>query len=255
MYLLRKCDILTNPQEAERLFNPKDLVDIADMVKCLDYVSKLSDVHWHAFSQVGRTVASNRTKYQAFKVLGHVARLMCLLIIGHEGGAEEDSHHLSVSEYLEQCSRLSHMLFFLFRCNKTGFRAAQNYRNWQDTVKNMFVTVALAKEHGIKDFYCSLNTNKQLKQLFGIVRSMMRGHLNFNCLDLCDCIGDAVLIQWIYSEHPEWDRTDRRVPNTVDRTNTHWWRGDTNTIAGISGQSRDTCRARRLIYKGKPHDN
>ena len=157
---------------------------------------------------------------------------MCSLIIGHDGGAEEDGNHLSVSEYLERCSRLSHMLFFLFRKNKTKFCAAQNYRNWQDTVKNMFVNVALAKVHGIPNFWFFLNTNKRKEQLFGILRSCGRGNVNFDCLDLRDRLGDAVLIQWIYSEHPEWDKSARRVTNTIDRKNVNSWRGDTE-VANI----------------------
>ena len=132
-----------------------------------------------------------------------------------------------MSEYLERCSRLSHMLFFLFRKNKPDFCAVKNYRNWQDTVGNMLVNVALAQEHGITDFYFFLNSNKRIEQLFGISRSTRRGNLNFDCLDLRDRLGDAVLIQWIYSEHPEWDRSVRRLTNTVDRKNTHLRRGDT----------------------------
>ena len=56
---------------------------------------------------------------------------------------------------------------------------------------------------------------------------MINGHLNFNCLDLRDRLADATLVQWIYSQHPEWDRSSRKLNNTVDRKNTRSWRGDT----------------------------
>ena len=152
---------------------------------------------------------------------------MWALIIGHEVNALEGGGHLSVSEYLIRCSRLSHLLFVLFHQNKTKFQAAQNYQNWQDTIKNMFVSVSLGKMHGVKHFYFFLNSNKRIEQLFGILRSMINGNMNFDCLDFCDRVADVTIVQWIYSQHPEWDKSSRRLNNTVDRKNTRSWRGDT----------------------------
>ena len=145
---LAACGVLSDALEAERLFNNDDNMDVEVMVKCLDLVGKLSETPFINFSQAWRESAGSMSTYREMRVLGFVARLMCALIIGHDGGANEDGAHLSVSEYLERCSRLSHMLFFLFRHNKTSFCAAQNYRNWQDTIKNMFVNVALANITG-----------------------------------------------------------------------------------------------------------
>ena len=51
--------------------------------------------------------------------------------------------------------------------------------------------------------------------------------MNFECLDLRDRLGNAVLIQWIYTEYPEWDESSRRLTNTMDRKNTRSWKGDT----------------------------
>ena len=104
--------------------------------------------------------------------------------------------------------------------------AAQNYRNWQDTTKTMFVNVFLAEKHGIEHLYFFLNANKRLEQLFGILRSLRRGDLNFSCLDLRDIIGDAGLTQLIYSEFPEWDNTPRSLTNVMDRKNPKYWEGD-----------------------------
>ena len=63
--------------------------------------------------------------------------------------------------------------------------------------------------------------------MFGILWSLRQGNLNFSCLDLRDRFGDAVLIQWIYSEYPEWDESSRRLTNSMDRKNTRSWKGDT----------------------------
>ena len=212
--------ILSDDAEAERLFNPEDAMDVCEMVKCLDVVGRLSDVPFISFPKEWQQSTGNRVVYQELRLLGHVMRLMCTLIIGHEGYASDDGKNLSVSEYLERCSRLSFLLFFLFRRNRTKFLANQNYRNWQDTMKNMFTTVSLGKANGVKRFYFFLNTNKRIENLFGILQSMIRGNMNFDCLDMRDRLGDSVLIQWIYSEHPEWDRSARRLTNTMDRKNT-----------------------------------
>ena len=94
------------------------------------------------------------------RILGGVRKLMCSLIISHDGGVMENEDHLSVSEYLVRCSRLSHLLFFLFCHKKTKFCAAQNYRNWQNTVKNMFTTVTLGETHVMGNF-CFFPKHKQ----------------------------------------------------------------------------------------------
>ena len=104
-------------------------MDVGEMVKCLDAIGKLADIPFIMFPRAWQDSVRNKVIYRAMRLLGHVMRLMCSLIIGHDGGALEDGNHLSVSEYLERCSRLSHILFFVFRRNKTNFMAAQNYRN------------------------------------------------------------------------------------------------------------------------------
>ena len=95
-------------------------------------------------------------------MLGQVSKLMCTLIVGHEGGLNDTDAHLSVSGYLTVCAILAHVLFFVFRQNKTDFIPAQHCRNWRDTIKNMFLAVAMEKAHGVKNFYWFLNTNKRL---------------------------------------------------------------------------------------------
>ena len=225
--LLAHANIVRDASQAERLFDPEDNMDVKEMVECLDAIASLANSPWITFPDSFRSTAGNCTIYNEMRIFGSVARAMCAMIIGHEGQADEEGNHLSVSEYLAVCSRLSHLLFFLFRRNKTAFCAAQNYRNWQDTIKNMFVNVSVAKKHGVKHFWFFLNTNKRLEQLFGILRSLRRSNLNFSCLDLRDRLGDAVLIQWIYSEYPEWDQSSRRLTNSMDRKNTRSWKGCT----------------------------
>ena len=212
--------IVTDSGEANRLLDPEENTDVAEMAKCLDKVGKLTELDILCFPPDWHNDQSKKTLVREMRLLGNVRLVMCALIIGHDGGALEDGDHLSVSEYLVRCSRLSHLLFFLFCKNKTKVLAAQNFRNWQDTIKNMFLSVTLGKLRGVDHFYFFHNTNNRLEQLFGILRSMINGNMNFDCLDLQDRIADATLVQWIYTQHPEWDRSARKLTNTVNRKNT-----------------------------------
>ena len=58
-FLLGACQVLTDAKEAERLFDPEDQMDVAEMVKCLDVVAKLSEVHEQRFPQAWRSSAGN----------------------------------------------------------------------------------------------------------------------------------------------------------------------------------------------------
>ena len=92
--------------------------------------------------------------------------------------------------------------------------------------------------------------------------------LNFDCLDLRDRIGDAGLIQWIYSEYPQWDQSSRRLTDSMDRKNTRSWKGDTlvadvdkvmcwekgrqKAVSVLSGDFSDEDLDINLILRNKP---
>ena len=92
----------------------------------------------------------------------------------------------------------------------------------------MFVCVTLSKHEGIFDLIWFLNTTKRLDQLFGILRSMEGGNLNFDCLGLQQRVGEAATISQIYGCHPEWDSPPRKLTSSSDGKNCHSWRGDIN---------------------------
>ena len=197
--LLSTAGIVTTADEADKLFNPDDLMCVLETSKALHAVGQLGSIPFFDFPLAWQAIPANRTIYLALRLLGKVSKLMCTLIVGHKGELDATLGHLSVSEYLTVCSTLAHMLFFMFRQNKTEFIPAQHYRNWQDTIKNMFLAVAVAKANGVEHFYWFLNTNKRLEQLFGICRSMRSGNLNFDILDLRDRLADSAVVQWIYA--------------------------------------------------------
>ena len=74
-------------------------------------------------------------------------------------------------------------------------------------------------------YYWFQDSTKRLEQLFGILRSMRRGNLNFDALDLRDRIVDSCGIAQIYAKNPEWDTAPRRLSTSFDRKNPRSWQG------------------------------
>ena len=219
--------VVGSADEADRLFHPEDLMDVAETVKCMYAIGRLATMEWHEYPADWRSVHENQHKYKELRLLGYVAKLACTAVVGHEDNISEEGNHLSISDYLIVLSKLAHLLFFLYRKNRTDFIPAQNYRNWQETVKNMFISVTKAKKSGVEDFYWFLNTSKKIEEFFGIMRSFAGGNLNFDCLELRNRAGDAATCDWIYGQHPEWKEPSRRLTNSIDRKNVRSWRGDT----------------------------
>jgi hypothetical protein len=204
-------------------------MDVNEMVRCLYSIGKLSEVVMHDFPADWRSVPENSQKVREVRVLGRISLLMCASIVGHGDDISTAGNHMSISEYLTALSELGHLLFILYRRQRTNFIAAQNYRNWQEMIKSMFISVTLAKANNISDWYWFLDTNKRIEQFFGIVRSLRGGDMNFDVSGLKYRVGDASLIDWIYAQHPEWKRDSRHLISSIDRKNTRSWNGCTKT--------------------------
>ena len=231
--VLRTLGIVTSAEEADRLFHPDDLMVVVETVKCVYAIGKLADVDFHDYPRQWRNEIGSHEKYKELKLLGAVMKLTCTAVVGHEDDIDTEGNHLSVSGYLTVLSKLAHVLFFLFRRNRTDFIAAQNYRNWQEMIKNMYISVTKAKKSGVTDFYWFLNTSKRIEQFFGIMRSFKGGHVNFDTLDLRNRAADATLCNWVYGLHPEWDVASRRLKSCADRKNVRSWKGDTK-VANVN---------------------
>ena len=176
------------------LFNPGDLMDVLETVKCLHDVAQLAILPIFEFVTKFRADVTNKPTIRSLHLLGHVSKLMCTLIIRHKGNIEDKGDHLSVSSYLTVYSTLAHMLFFLFRKYKTDFILAQHNGNWKDTIRNFFLAVAISQVHVIGYFFWFLNINKRFEQLFGIYRSKRGGNLNFDCPNLHYRLADSSLV-------------------------------------------------------------
>ena len=201
-----------------------------------------------------RACPENRQKYREARVLGRIALLMYGSIVGHLDGPGNKGVNMSVSVYLTSLAELSHILFLLYRRNRTGFVAAQNYRNWQEMVKNMFISVTLAEVNGVTNFYWFLNTNKRIEKYFGILRSLRGGDMNFDTEGLIYRVRDASAVSWIYAKHPEWKKDSRRLRSTVDRKNTKSWTGDT-TVANVDWKTNCFHHCLSTLFETWPQNS
>ena len=224
--------IFQSENEAETILNPKDAMDVVIMVLGLQAVARFSRIPWNLYKEVFRNDASNFEIFRELRLLGHIFHCMAVLIIGHEGAYKDNDPkepHLSLSELLTFASILSHLLFVCHRRRRTNFLPNQNYRNWQDQIKSMFVSVTMHKHHGVINYHWFLDSSKRLEQYFGILRSMRGGDLNFNVQGLKERMIDATGIARVYASHPEWDTLSRKLHSSHDRKNVRSWRGCTDT--------------------------
>ena len=62
-YLLQQVSIIKSADGAHRLLNPEDLMDVAEMVKCIYASSRLGDIPFPSFPGAWRAVSKNRPKF------------------------------------------------------------------------------------------------------------------------------------------------------------------------------------------------
>ena len=88
------------------LFHLEDLMDVSEMVKCIDVLRNLGQVPFTNFDKTRRSRPGNRLACKEIQVLGAVSGSMCAIIIGHDGPAEEKGVYLSVSDSFTVSLRL-----------------------------------------------------------------------------------------------------------------------------------------------------
>ena len=157
------------------------------------------------------------------KLYSEVVGNLPVLIQGHHGTLEEEgeSDHISATAYLQTASKLGFLFFFLYRKNGSAFFPNQHYRNIQNTIKGFYLSIAPAKHHQIDDWIFFFDTSQRLEELYGILRSMRGGDMNFDFQGLSQRIGTACALSQILSRHPEWNHPAHKINNTMDRKNTH----------------------------------
>ena len=79
--VLQKTSIVNSAAEAKRLFDPEDLMDVLETVKCLYSVGRLSNVAWTEFPANWRSDPTNQQMFRELRVLGRVSMTMCASIV------------------------------------------------------------------------------------------------------------------------------------------------------------------------------
>lgn len=241
--------IFSTPEEAELILNPADAMDVYEMTLCLQAVAMFARIPFTSYPIHFQSDIANAAIFREPRLLGNVFHYMAILIIGHDGvyKSKDQGNHYSITELLVAGSTLSHLLFYLFRRNKSKFLPSQNYRNWQDTIKSMYVSVTMHKTNNIANYWWFLDITKHLEQFFGILRSMRGGDLNFTLIGLRDRMVDATTIGHIYAENPHWNTLSRKLSSSFDRKNVRSWKGNTDVQVVNEGKCWNDGRDKAVI--------
>lgn len=195
-----------------RLFDNKDHQNVPNAVSLLNAVKSLSQDSKFASALENRAV----------------------VLLGHFIGFFLDPFtipSLSLSDQLTSLASAAHMLFLLYRRNRTSFCPGQWYYDIQSLIKSVYFTVAKQKLlDPTAEYHLTSDGTDRLENNFGIYRDIGGPGSNVDILQLCHRAGLAAGIAQIYSKHPEWDRGHKRLRlagvDGVDHTNPHSWIGD-----------------------------
>lgn len=148
------------------------------------------------------------------------------------------NHNTSLGEALETLSMVAHALMVLYYHHGTAFLPGQTYHAVQSTIKDIYVTTAIAQEeHPGTCFYYFLAGTNELEKLFAIFRTITHSG-NFDMLQLGERAASAAAIAEIMCKRPEWNRIERRLnPESEDKVNLRSWTGSLS-VDGIVLETR-----------------
>lgn len=179
------------------LLNPSDAQDVPRAIKLLLCIVKIGKLNPSEFDP------SEAAELEALSLLGEALDALLQPFINIE---------LSLSQQIESLIKFSHLFCALYIQNGTSFIPNQLYADIQAMVKNAVLMVPKTRiiNGELKVFICLLGDDV-LEALFG--RSRMIGRHSPNCStgELRDRFGSAMNLDYIYEQHPEWERKPRRL--------------------------------------------
>ncbi|KZV95332.1 hypothetical protein EXIGLDRAFT_610725 [Exidia glandulosa HHB12029] len=148
---------------------------------------------------------------------------------------------MSASEQLSTLSTGVHIWLALYADGRGQFVPVQLFGDAMHMFKNAAFTVAkMQVDNPRGDFYLCQEGSNELEKEFGKSRCMVGSDSNFDMLQGARRLTSAVEVAILFAEHPEWDRTQRRlhlapleqqgaiVDRRVDHIGPHSWTGDVN---------------------------
>ncbi|KAG6905362.1 hypothetical protein DXG01_003229 [Tephrocybe rancida] len=137
---------------------------------------------------------------------------------------------LSLLEQIEHLSTAIHLALALYRQSKSQFLPTLLYADLAIMIKNVMFCVAKAKvDRPNSSFWIMLLGTDRLKELFGILRTMIGTDANLDVLQIGERITGAI-------ELPALTRDSRELPDTTDHIKPGSWKGDT-CIQNVSLQT------------------
>ncbi|KAJ7717383.1 hypothetical protein B0H16DRAFT_1338120, partial [Mycena metata] len=121
---------------------------------------------------------------------------------------------MDLSTQLTHLSTAAHLLLDLYLYNdaRTRFMPSQTFVNLMIMIKNVFFCVAKTKvDIPEGKFWIILLGTDRLEVFFGLIRTAIGTDANVDLLQLASRGTHTTEVQVILSEHPEWDRTPRRI--------------------------------------------
>lgn len=116
------------------------------------------------------------------------------------------SPKIHLAEQLRKLSTLSHILYHQYQAHGTSFIPGQLYHDLQRMVQASFYICALYKARGGGKLYLYQLGTDQLEMNFNSVRTITHAR-NCDCLELCQRLQHAEVINAIVAKHPTWKRT------------------------------------------------
>jgi len=162
---------------------------------------------------------------------------------------------LSLSEQLVHLSTATHILLAMAReehnRSLSSLMPTQLYIDIMIMIKNVFFCVAKVKADTANTgkFYLILLGTDRLEELFGILQTMVGNDSGLDILQLVLRLGGTTEVSTILAQHPEWDRSPRRlklpalfkdgldIHKGVDHIKPATWRGNVS----VSSVNLATC--------------
>jgi len=146
---------------------------------------------------------------------------------------------LSLSEQIEHLSATAHLAIILYRLGGKEFIPTNLYIDLMIMIKNVFFCVAKAKvDNPDGEFWIILLGTDHLKELFGILRTMVGNDTNLDILQLVLRLSGTTEVANILAKYPQWDRSPRRlklpamsrelkeIPDSADHIKPASWKGN-----------------------------
>lgn len=148
------------------------------------------------------------------QILGYYAQHLFEVVTMQSGSPEmwdsADTKFLALSDLVRSADRLSHLDFIHFREGGTKFVPAQHYYNTQIMLRAHKVAIATSKAMNIKQYWFYQNADDREEGFFGMQRVLEAGR-NFDTIQLEERGSELMVLDDIYTRHPDWKRTARRL--------------------------------------------